>query len=84
MIRTDSLPAALAFNKGRLRHKGKRDLRRAYEVMEAHGLRAVALWIPREWNRVADGASKCADVAQLRRWAAETGLQPRLAAPWRQ
>jgi hypothetical protein len=73
---SDSLAAVCSFNKGRVRGKGRKDLASVYDALERHGCHAVALWLPREWNRVADGASKAATAAEFEEWAHARGLQP--------
>ena len=73
---SDSLAAVCSFNKGRVRGKGRKDLASVYDALERHGCHAVALWLPREWNRVADGASKAGTVAEFEEWARARGLQP--------
>ena len=71
---SDSLPAVCSFNKGRARGKGRRDLLAVYEALERHGCHAVALWLPREFNRVADGASKAATEQAFGAWAEARGM----------
>jgi hypothetical protein len=70
MLCSDSLPAVLSLNKGRARHKAVKDLRALHAVLERHACHAVALWLPREFNRVADAASKCTTQAEFDAWQA--------------
>lgn len=71
---SDSLPAVCSFNRGRARGKSRRDLLAVYEALERHGCHAVALWLPREFNRVADGASKAATEQAFGAWAVAHGM----------
>ena len=74
-IMSDSVAGALAFNKGRLRGKGgQADVQRIYELLEKHNIRAVAIYLPRELNRLADSLSKITSKRGAYAWAAERGI----------
>ena len=82
VLSTDSMPAALALNKGRLRGKGGMgDLERVFELMERYNIHVVALWIPREFNQLPDAISKCASHGALEEWARANGMTPTVCPP---
>jgi hypothetical protein len=84
MIQSDSLSAALAFNRGRIRGDGGQgDVQRCYALMELHNIHAVCAYLPREFNLVADSLSKVATSVAARSWARRRRISLTLHWEWR-
>jgi hypothetical protein len=80
---SDSVAAVMAINKARLKGKGgQRDMRHLYELLEQHSIRAVAVFCPREDNRVSDAGSKCTRKSAVRAWATTHGLTLTRHSKW--
>lgn len=80
---SDNTAAVLAINKGRMNGDlgAQPDIDRIYAVMQKHGLHIVALFTPREFLTIPDGATKCPTPAELHSWAAGKGLTVRAIVP---
>jgi len=71
---SDSAAAVMGFNKGRLEgNSAQRDMQECYDIIARYGIRAAAVYLPREYNREADALSKAEDSVQAQAWATRTG-----------
>ena len=73
-ILSDATAGMGIFNKGRTGSEGQEIVQKCMDLLEQHRLYAFATFTPREFNPVADAASKRGTLAEVAAWARSEGL----------